>query len=45
VSNVSKQNEILVTLPHILVYIAEIALQDQQGALGCVNQVLEMMKQ
>jgi hypothetical protein len=45
VSNVLKQNEILITLPHIPVYIAEIALQDQRGALDCVNRVFEMMKQ
>jgi hypothetical protein len=45
VSNVSMQNEILVTLSHVPVYIAENAPRDQQGALGSVNQVLEIMKQ
>jgi hypothetical protein len=43
VSNVSKQNEILVTLSHVHVYIVEIAPQDQQGDLGSVNQVLEII--
>jgi hypothetical protein len=45
VFNVSKQNEILVTLSHVNVYIAKNTPRDQHGALGSVNRVLEIVKQ